>query len=122
MPTHPSTVPLWRAKAELFRTLGHPVRIRVLEMLGEGPTTVQQMLAEIGGEPAALSQQLAVLRRAGIVTSERTGSHVTYALAGSDVADLMQAARRILRELLDDRSSLRASLDDEDRASGRPAG
>jgi len=115
-----AAVPLWRAKADLFRTLGHPVRIRVLELLGDGPHTVQQLLQDVGGEPAALSQQLAVLRRAGIVVSERTGLNVTYELAGSDVADLMAAARRILRELIDERSALRELLDDEDATADRP--
>ncbi|WP_030558713.1 ArsR/SmtB family transcription factor, partial [Streptomyces exfoliatus] len=62
-------VPLYQAKAEFFRMLGHPVRIRVLELLQDGPMPVRDLLAEIEIEPAALSQQLAVLRRSGIVTS-----------------------------------------------------
>ncbi|MEU6346839.1 metalloregulator ArsR/SmtB family transcription factor, partial [Streptomyces sp. NPDC046977] len=74
-------VPLYQAKAEFFRMLGHPVRIRVLEMLQDGPAPVRDLLTEIGGEPAALSQQLAVLRRSGIVTATRGGSTVVYALA-----------------------------------------
>ncbi|MBO4205803.1 ArsR/SmtB family transcription factor [Micromonospora echinofusca] len=93
-------VPLYQAKAEFFRMLGHPVRIRVLELLGEGPKPVRDLLADIGIEASSLSQQLAVLRRAGIVVSTREGTTVTYALAGPDVADLMRAARRILTEML----------------------
>ncbi|MEU8135989.1 ArsR/SmtB family transcription factor [Streptodolium elevatio] len=93
-------VPLYQAKAEFFRMLGHPVRIRVLELLQEGPLPVRDLLAAIEVEPSNLSQQLAVLRRSGIVTSERDGSTVVYQLAGGDVADLMRAARRILTEML----------------------
>ncbi|MEU6347366.1 metalloregulator ArsR/SmtB family transcription factor, partial [Streptomyces sp. NPDC046977] len=74
-------VPLYQAKAEFFRMLGHPVRIRVLEMLQDGPLPVRDLLTEIKIEPAALSQQLAVLRRSGIVTATRGGSTVVYALA-----------------------------------------
>ncbi|WP_327252635.1 ArsR/SmtB family transcription factor [Streptomyces sp. NBC_01244] len=93
-------VPLYQAKAEFFRMLGHPVRIRVLELLQDGPMPVRDLLAAIEVEPSALSQQLAVLRRSGIVTSVRDGSTVVYELAGGDVAQLMRAARRILTEVL----------------------
>ncbi|WP_205325462.1 helix-turn-helix transcriptional regulator [Glycomyces sp. YM15] len=99
-------VPLYQAKAEFFRMLGHPVRIRVLELLGEGPKQVRELLAATGVEASSLSQQLAVLRRAGIVASAREGSTVTYALAGPDVADLMLAARRILTEMLTGQAEL----------------
>jgi ArsR family transcriptional regulator len=102
-------VPLYEAKAEFFRMLGHPVRIRVLELLQDGPKPVRDLLAAIEVEPSNLSQQLAVLRRSGIVTATRTGSTVLYELAGGDVAELLAAARRILsvlaagrRELLDE--------------------
>lgn len=93
-------VPLYQAKAEFFRMLGHPVRIRVLELLQGGPMPVRDLLTAIEIEPSALSQQLAVLRRSGIVTSARDGSTVVYELAGGDVAELMRAARRILTEML----------------------
>ncbi|MFF2145026.1 ArsR/SmtB family transcription factor [Kitasatospora sp. NPDC058190] len=108
------TVALYQAKAEFFRMLGHPVRIRVLELLQDGPTPVRGLLAELEVEPSSLSQQLAVLRRSGIVTATREGSTVVYALAGGDVADLLRAARRILTGLLADRTILLAEL----RAAG----
>lgn len=103
-------VPLYQAKAEFFRMLGHPVRIRVLELLQHGPVPVRDLLADIDIEPSSLSQQLAVLRRSGIVVSIREGSTVRYALAGGDVAELLRAARRILTELLAGRSELLAEL------------
>ncbi|MGY6650829.1 ArsR/SmtB family transcription factor [Amycolatopsis sp. TRM77291] len=105
-------VPLYQAKAEFFRMLGHPVRIRVLELLAEGPKAVRDLLAEIEVEASNLSQQLAVLRRSGIVTSTREGSTVVYALAGGDVVELLRAARRILTELLADQNVLLAQLRD----------
>ncbi|WP_030157292.1 helix-turn-helix transcriptional regulator [Glycomyces sp. NRRL B-16210] len=110
-------VPLYQVKAEFFRMLGHPVRIRVLELLGEGPKPVRELLADTGVEASSLSQQLAVLRRAGIVTSEREGSTVTYALAGPDVADLMRAARRILTEMLAGQAELLDELRESDTAA-----
>ncbi|MFE2851466.1 ArsR/SmtB family transcription factor [Streptomyces lavendulae] len=114
-------VPLYQAKAEFFRMLGHPVRIRVLELLQNGPRPVRELLAEIDVEPSNLSQQLAVLRRSGIVVSIRDGSTVSYALAGGDVADLLRAARRILTELLAGQSELLAELRQGDSRPGRAA-
>jgi ArsR family transcriptional regulator len=105
------TIPLYQAKAELFRTLGHPVRIRVLELLQDGPKQVRELLADIDIEASAMSQQLAVLRRAGIVTASRSGSVVTYSLAADDVSALMSAARRFLTEILAGRSELLAELE-----------
>ncbi|SER62351.1 transcriptional regulator, ArsR family [Lentzea xinjiangensis] len=106
-------VALHQAKAEFFRMLGHPVRIRVLELLQDGPMAVRELLAEIEVEASNLSAQLAVLRRAGIVTATREGSTVVYALAGADVADLLRAARCILTELLAGQNELLAQLREE---------
>ncbi|MEU8627350.1 metalloregulator ArsR/SmtB family transcription factor [Streptomyces sp. NPDC048669] len=103
-------IPLYQAKAELFRMLGHPVRIRVLELLQDGPMPVRELRAAIEVEPSALSQQLAVLRRSGIVSSVREGSTVVYELAGGDVAELLRAARRILTEMLAGQNELLAEL------------
>ena len=103
-------VPLYEAKAEFFRMLGHPVRIRVLELLQAGPMPVRDLLAAIEIEPSNLSQQLAVLRRSGIVTATRESSTVVYELAGGDVAELLAAARRILSVLLAGQQELLAEL------------
>lgn len=99
-------VPLYQLKAEFFRTLGHPVRIRVLELLQDGPRPVRELLAELGVEPSSLSQQLAVLRRAGIVGAERDGGTVVYTLSSPEIADVMGAARRLLTEVLTDQGVL----------------
>lgn len=107
---HCVAVPLYQAKADFFRMLGHPVRIRVLELLQDGPMPVRDLLAALEAEPSALSQQLAVLRRYGIVASTRDGSTMVYALAGGDVAELMRSARRILTQVLTGQNELLAEL------------
>lgn len=104
-----ATFPLQHAKATLFRTLGHPVRIRVLELLQDGPRPVRELLAGIEVEASNLSQQLAVLRRAGLVTSSRCGSTVSYTLSTRDVAELLRAARGILASMAADRGSRSAA-------------
>lgn len=106
----PSNVPLYQAKADLFRTLGHPVRIRVLELLQDGPRPVHELLADIDVESSNFSQQLAVLRRAGLVTSSRDGAAVVYTLATPDVAQLLLSGRRILASLWSDQESMLAQL------------
>ncbi|MGF1426616.1 ArsR/SmtB family transcription factor [Kitasatospora sp. LaBMicrA B282] len=88
--------PLYQLKAEFFKTLGHPVRIRVLELLSERERAVAEMLPEVGVEASHLSQQLAVLRRAKLVTSRREGSTVYYSLTSPQVAELLRVARAIL--------------------------
>jgi ArsR family transcriptional regulator len=108
--TMAANVPLYQAKAELFRTLGHPVRIRVLELLQEGPRPVRELLAEIDVESSNLSQQLAVLRRAGLVSSSRDGSTVLYTLATADVAQLLLYGRRILASMWTGQEGLLAEL------------
>ena len=98
------------AKAELFKTLGHPVRIRVLELLQDGARPVHELLADIDVEASNLSQQLGVLRRAGLVRSSRDKATVLYTLASPDVADLLLHARRILASLWSEQEGLLVSL------------
>ena len=89
-------VPLYQAKAEFFRTLGHPARIRILELLAAGDKPVHELRASIDVEAASLSQQLSVLRLAGLVTKRREGGEVIYSLSLPAVEDLLAAAREIL--------------------------
>ncbi|MEV7119409.1 MULTISPECIES: ArsR/SmtB family transcription factor [Kitasatospora] len=105
-----ASVPLYQLKAEFFKTLGHPVRIRVLELLSTRDHAVAEMLPEVGVEPANLSQQLAVLRRAKLVHARREGSTVVYTLASGEVADLLRVARSILGSLITDQAGLLADL------------
>jgi len=111
---------LYAVKAELFRTLGHPARIRILELLSERDRPVYEMLAEIGIEPSNLSQQLAVLRRAGLVAQRREGADVVYALSAPAVAELLLVSRRLLVDLLAGQESLRAELEPHGPTSAEP--
>ncbi|MER5642763.1 metalloregulator ArsR/SmtB family transcription factor [Kitasatospora sp. NPDC002227] len=102
-------VPLYQLKAEFFKALSHPVRIRVLELLSERPHAVAEMLPEVGVEPAHLSQQLAILRRTRLVASHREGGATYYRIASPEIADLLAVARSILGDLLTGQAEL---LDD----------
>ena len=88
--------PLSEIKAELFRALAHPGRVRVLEILRDGERTVADLVPLVGLEASHLSQQLGVLRRARIVSSRREGSRVIYAIRDEEIVELLAVARRFL--------------------------
>lgn len=115
------TTPLYLAKAEFFKTLAHPARIRVLELLSERDYQVAEMLPEVGIEAAHLSQQLAVLRKAGLVTSRRQGPAVVYSLTSPRVAELLTVARSILSEVLSGQAEILADLQANTAGPRRPA-
>ena len=104
------SLPLYQLKAEFFKTLGHPARIRVLELLSEREHAVAEMLPQVGIEPAHLSQQLAVLRRASLVTSRKEGSTVYYSLTSPHVAELLAVARQILTGVLSGQAEMLQDL------------
>jgi ArsR family transcriptional regulator len=89
-----------RLKAEFFKALGHPLRIRVLEVLADGDQSVSELLDQVGGEQPNLSQQLGVLRRAGFVDARREGTNVIYALADRRIAELLGVSRQILLDMV----------------------
>ena len=114
------STPLYQLKAEFFKTLGHPARIRVLELLSEREHAVAEMLPEVGIEPAHLSQQLAVLRRANLVVTRKEGSTVYYSLTSPNVAELLRVARTILSGVLAGQAELLADLQAA-QAEGKPS-
>ena len=98
-------------KAELFKAIAHPARIRALEILAGGPHSVGELQSEIGIEPSHLSQQLAVLRRAGLVTARKEGSSVIYSIKDPTLVELLRVARQLLVNSLVETQSLLADLD-----------
>jgi len=103
-------VPLYQAKAEFFKTLGHPARIRILELLSERDHAVHELLEKIAIEPSNLSQQLAVLRRTSLVASHRRGTEVIYSVSVPQVRDLLLAARSILSGIIASQGELEVEL------------
>lgn len=97
-----SSRPLYEVKANLFKGLAHPLRVRVLEVLTTAPeASVSELLEATGLEASHLSQHLAVLRNYRLVIAERRGNQVYYRLAYAQVADLLRVARALLGEILE---------------------
>ncbi|WP_274650822.1 ArsR/SmtB family transcription factor [Paenibacillus humicola] len=86
---------LQQFKAEFFKALAHPLRIRILEVLSEGDRTVNEIQSIIGSEGSAVSQQLAVLRNKNVVSGSKDGTSVTYSLRDPLVKDLLVVAKQI---------------------------
>ncbi|WP_354567835.1 metalloregulator ArsR/SmtB family transcription factor [Glaciihabitans sp. UYNi722] len=94
--------PLYEVKANLFKGLSHPVRVRVLEVLAASPTvSVADLLTDTGLEASHLSQHLSVLRRHNLVVAERRASQVFYRLAYPEVAGLLSVSRALLVRILE---------------------
>lgn len=110
--------PIDRLKAEFFKTLGHPARIRILELLAEEEHSVGELMPKLGLESSHLSQQLAVLRRTGMVLARKQGNNVIYSIASKDMAELLLLARRVLTGLLADQMDLLKDLQASGDANG----
>ncbi len=104
--------PLAEAKSDLFKALAHPSRVRVLELLAERDRTVGELAEETGLELSNLSQQVSVLRRAGVVDSRRVRSNVICSLRDPQTAELLAVARQLLTGKLRREQGLLAALDD----------
>ncbi len=105
-----AVLPISELKAEMFRALSHPARIRILETLTLGERSVGEMQPAIGIELSHLSQQLGVLRRAGLVTSRKEGQLVFYSIKDPLIAELLSVAKQLLIRSLTETRNLLADL------------
>jgi DNA-binding transcriptional ArsR family regulator len=105
-----TNAPISELKAELFRALAHPARIRALEVLSEGEQSVGALQPLVGIELSHLSQQLAVLRRAGLVTSRKEGTSVLYAIRDETAIELLRVAKQLLINSLAETTDLLSDL------------
>jgi DNA-binding transcriptional ArsR family regulator len=102
-------------KAQFFRALAHPIRIRILEILVRGGRTVQELQDALTLDQPIVSQQLAVLRNQNIVAAHKEGSSVRYTLRDVLVGDLLDVARRIFNNHLVNTRGLLRELQREAR-------
>jgi DNA-binding transcriptional ArsR family regulator len=107
-------------KAEFFRALAHPIRIRLLEVLvTTADCSVQELQRTLGIDQPIVSQQLARLRASGIVVAKKGGTATRYAIADPLLKDLLQVAKRILNHRLAGVQSLLRELEPDGSHSGR---
>lgn len=106
----PVTRPIYQVKADFFKTLAHPARIRVLELLRDGERSVGELIPEVGLEASHLSQQLGILRRANILQARKQGATVRYSVTDTRIFDLLEVAKAILTSSLKESNHLLAEL------------
>ena len=105
-------------KADFFKALAHPMRIRILELLRGGPLSVTQIQEATGAPGSSVSQQLAVLRGRNILATERRGTTIIYRVPDPELFELLDVARRIFNAHLSDTIDLLRLVDNEAVAAG----
>ena len=114
MPYRTGQPPVYALKAEFFRTLGHPARVRLLQALREGEQSVGALQAALDLDSGGTSQHLAALRKQGLVTGRREGTSVYYRVKDPRALELLELAKAILTANLEDNRALLDELADED--------
>jgi ArsR family transcriptional regulator len=103
--TRSESPPVDRVKAELFRLLSHPARVRILELLRDQERTVGDLQAALGLDSSGTSQHLGAMRRQGLLESRRAGTSIYYRVADPRVFQLLEVARQILATQLQETSA-----------------
>ena len=111
--------PLRRFKADFFKALAHPGRIKILESLRDGEKTVTEIQVLLDDEPASASQHLAVLRMKDLVVGRKEGTSVYYSVADPLIFDILDAAREFFNNHLTD---THAMLKEEEALAGTASG
>jgi len=97
-------------KAEFFKALAHPVRIRILDELRKGEAGVNDLCARLDVEQSNLSQQLAILRNRNLLATRKEGQNVYYSVRDTELFDLLDAAKKIFNNHLIDVKDLLSQL------------
>lgn len=108
---------LQQFKADFFKALAHPLRIRILELLAEGEKNVNELQTLIGSEGSSVSQQLSILRSKNIVFSKKEGNRVLYSLRDPMIIDLLNIARQIFNNHLIETITMLDKFNEDDEAN-----
>ena len=109
-------MPVDQFRAEFFKALAHPARIRILRLLRSGEKSVTELQEMLGLEPSAVSQQLAILRVKDLVVVRKEGAKALYAVRDPQIFQLLDSAKEVFdRHLIDSRAML-DELEQEEKA------
>lgn len=114
--------PIHGIKAEFFRALGHPARVRVLELLKRGEMTVGDLQAQLGIDSSGASQHLSAMRRQGILEARKEGTSVFYKVRDPRIFQMLESARQVIGSHLEEANALLGELGEpEPESSGTTA-
>ena len=115
----PGQPPIDALKADFFRVLGHPARVRILQLLRDGERSVGAVQEALALDSSAVSQHLSLLRRQGLVASRREGTSVYYRVSDPRTLELLGLARAIIASALEQNRALLDDLADSEREGDR---
>ncbi len=98
-------------KAELFKSMGHPTRLRILELLRTGEMTVSELQQNLEIDASSVSQQLSLMRTRQLVNARKQGTNVYYKVRDPLIFEMMDIAREIFQNHVE---SMQSMLDDEE--------
>jgi DNA-binding transcriptional ArsR family regulator len=103
---------IFERQAQICKAFAHPGRLRILDLLGKGERGVSELQRELGISKTSLSQQIAILKSAGVLSTRRNGKQIYCSLAIPEVKEACQLIRRVLRAQIAASHRLRKPLDD----------
>jgi DNA-binding transcriptional ArsR family regulator len=115
----PRRFELQTLKAEFFKALGHPTRVRILELLRNGQQSVQELQQALALDQSSVSQHLAILRAKNVVEARKQGTTVRYTVRDATVGELLDVARRIFSRHLEGSRTMLLELKREQRSVRR---
>jgi DNA-binding transcriptional ArsR family regulator len=97
---------IYQRQSQICKAFANPVRIQILDLLGQRSRFVSELLEELGISKPNLSQHLAILRNAGVVTTVRVGKQVSCTLAMPEIKNACELIRNVLRKQVDEERNL----------------
>lgn len=85
-------------QAQLCQSLSHAIRLRIIHTLKEGPKSVNEIAAALDNTQPTISRHLSILRSTGLLTTERKGTEIYYAITNPKVVEICEMMRSILSE------------------------
>ena len=117
--SRPGQPPIFALNADLFRVLGHPVRVRVLQLLRAGELSVGALQNALDLDSSSTSQHLTALRKQGLVASRKEGTSVFYRIRDPRTLELLELSKVIIMARLEDNRALLDGLVLDGVGSGR---
>jgi DNA-binding transcriptional ArsR family regulator len=103
---HPLPEALVELIAGRFRVIGEPMRIRLLDVLRDGPLTINELTETLGASQQNVSKHVGVLAQAGIVAREKDGNRVRCSIADESIFELCELVCGSLRQQMADLDQL----------------
>ncbi|HAM51718.1 MAG TPA: transcriptional regulator [Nitrospiraceae bacterium] len=89
-------------RAKIFKALGHPSRLKMVESLFEGERCVCELQAMVGSDISTISKHLNILKEAGILQDERRGTNIYYSLRMKCVANFLGCVEDFVGQRLEE--------------------